>query len=329
MSKFARKVVIVLGSLLITSCTHIEINQDYQKHTVNYEALEDIRAEFKAIKNTHFAPKLVEIEKRTGYQVDVLDFENIPSDLRPDEDHTIRVSYYRPENTAGKNIPVVMVMPILGGNYFVSINFSHYFAKRGLAVVLVHRQKKYKKFSSFGDINKLLKQTVKDHIYVLDWIEQKDDLDHNKIASLGVSMGSIKNCLVTAIDGRIKASVMALTGGDLPAIFCQTTERNVRNERNKILAERNIDIEELQRQLNVEITMNPIRFASSIDRDKALIVLAKYDKTVPYKLGLELLEKIGYPEHILLKSGHITSAVYIPYLKEKSYEFIKKKLHLD
>ena len=66
-------------------------------------------------------------------------------------------------------------------------------------------------------------------------------------------------------------------------------------------------------------------YANYVDPKKVLLVLGRYDDVVPYEKGVELKEKMGNPETILLPAGHYTAVLSIPYIKSQSFEFFEKR----
>lgn len=56
------------------------------------------------------------------------------------------------------------------------------------------------------------------------------------------------------------------------------------------------------------------------------MVLARFDKAVPYDSQLLLREAIGYPEAVTLPTGHITAAAYLFYLRSRVLKFFDRKL---
>lgn len=238
--------------------------------------------------------------------------------------HDITIDYYA-INSAGK-VPVILVLPILGGGNSIASTFARYFARHGLAAAVVHRQKAYKKPEYMHQINKIMRQIVFDHKQAIDWIETRPELDASRIGVFGVSMGGIKAALISALDQRIAASVMALAAGDIPHILAHSDEKRLKNQRNKILAEKDLTVEEFERELAEKIECDPLNYAEYIDADKTLMVLARFDNVVPYRNGLKLREKIGNPETIYLLSGHYSAILYLPYVKYISRKFLQKHL---
>jgi dipeptidyl aminopeptidase/acylaminoacyl peptidase len=164
-----------------------------------------------------------------------------------------------------------------------------------------------------------------DHRRVVDWIETQPDLDPRRIGIFGISMGGIKGALLLPLEKRISAAAIGLAGGDLPYIMAHSTEPGVAKRREKELKERNLTLEECEQKLREILKFDPLRYASYVDPKKVLLVLARYDTVVPIEKGLELKEKMGNPETIMLPSGHYSAALSIPYIKSQAFDFFEKR----
>ena len=84
--------------------------------------------------------------------------------------------------------------------------------------------------------------------------------------------------------------------------------------------------EELEAYLKANIETDLIDLAPHINADRILMVLARYDKAVPYGKQLEIREAMGFPEAITLPTGHYTAAAYLFYLRKRAREFFDRKL---
>jgi hypothetical protein len=140
-------------------------------------------------------------------------------------------------------------------------------------------------------------------------------------------MGGIKGALLVALEPRIKAAALGLTGGDLPFILTRTTEGGLVKRREQEMKERHITLEECERQLRELITCDPIRYAAFVDPRKVMLVLANNDTVVPIEKGIELKEKMGDPETIFIPGGHYTAVLAIPYIKIQSMQFFEKRFN--
>lgn len=239
----------------------------------------------------------------------------------------ITVDYY--DVGARDKVPVIMVLPILEGNNKIARIFARHFAENGYAAVIVHRQKKYKEFDQMDKVDLVLRQMVLDHRQVLDWIETRHELDRDKTGVFGVSMGGIKAALVTALDPRIKASVLALAGGDLARILACSTEKGIKKKRLRFMAQKGITLDEFYDAMATTIQCDPLKYARYIDARKTMMILALFDRVVPFKNGRELKKKIGNPETIYLLSGHYSAIIYIHHIKYQALRFFKRKIPLN
>ncbi|MGA1794396.1 MAG: alpha/beta hydrolase family protein [bacterium] len=261
------------------------------------------------------------LEENSTYAIKRIDFKSAKSVFPGD--HDIVIHYY--DIHGDDKRPVIMVLPILGGSYKITRNFAAYFSEHGYASVLVLRQKEHKRLRHIDTIDTTLKQIVFDLMQVIDWIETQEDLDKSKIGVFGVSMGGIKSSLISALDDRIDASVIALAAGDIPYLLTYSKEEGIVKEKNRFLKERDLTPDTLYGRLRETITCDPMNYAEYIDAKDVLMILALFDKIVPYAKGKELRERIGRPETIVLFSGHYTAYPYIFYIKSESLKFFKKR----
>jgi dienelactone hydrolase len=224
------------------------------------------------------------------------------------------------------NAPVILILPMLGGKYPLERFFAKYFARHGLASVIVHREDYNRTPESAEEINTLFHQTVLDNKRAIDWLQTRREVDASRLGVFGVSMGAIKGALLTPLEPRIDASVLAMPAGDLPYVLTYSTEHGIARRRAEFLKTKNLTEEELRAHLEKGMTCDPIRVAQYVDPKKVLLVLAAWDTTVPIKKGLELRAKMGKPQTIVVASGHYTAALYVFYLRHRTLLFFKDRL---
>jgi cephalosporin-C deacetylase-like acetyl esterase len=236
----------------------------------------------------------------------------------------IDVDYYRPHGT--NRVPIIMVLPMLGGGYELEKHFAGYFASHGYAAAIVRRDRRQKQMK-VEELDILMRQMVLDHRQVVDWFESRPELDSARLGIFGVSMGGIKGAILIALESRIKAAALGLTGGDLPFIISHTTEAGLVRRREQELKERNMTVEQSEEQLRRIITCDPITYASYVDPRKVMLVLANNDTVVPIAKGIELKEKMKNPETIFIPGGHYSAILAIPYIKSQSMAFFEKRFN--
>lgn len=221
--------------------------------------------------------------------------------------------------------PAIVVLPILGGGNKIANIFASYFAKRGYAAMIVHRQEGYVDTDDLEGMNLVFRQIVLDHKQALDWLESQPGIDAGQIGLFGVSAGAVKGTLVSALDRRIKASVLALVGGDVPYIFSFSADRGITKRRNKILKQHKISARELYEGMKEGFEHDPLVYAPYIDATNTLMVLAFFDAVIPFSNGKHLRQAIGNPETIVLPTGHYGAILSLPYIEAVAMRFFKKR----
>jgi len=303
---------------LIFSCSHHSADPDYSGPQAISKKAQESYAYTKY--QGDYTNKL--LEKNSHYTLQQITFPSNHNALP--QQHDITIDYYAIDSD--EKAPVILVLPILGGNNDIASIFAGYFAEHGFATAIVHRQKKYTEAGYMKQVNQIMRQIVFDHKQAIDWIESREELDASRIGVFGVSMGGIKSALISALDPRISATIIVLAAGDLPYILSQSDETRIRKERNVVLTEKNITAQELQQELAAQIECDPINYAQYIDANKTLIILARFDNIIPFNKGEELKEKIGSPETIYLLAGHYSAIIYLPYVQYQSRKFLEKHL---
>ena len=175
-------------------------------------------------------------------------------------------------------------------------------------------------------LDRMLKESVRDNMRAIDWIETRPELDAENIGIFGISMGAIKGALLAPLEPRVRAAILGLVGGDLPYILTYTTESGLAKRREAILRDEHLTLPELHEKLRQCISCDPNAFAAFVDPEKVLLVLGAFDSVVPSKKGLELRKKMGKPETIVVPTGHYTSILFLPYIQHQSYKFFQRKL---
>lgn len=231
----------------------------------------------------------------------------------------------------GSNMPVIMVLPVSGGDYTIEKKFIiKYFASKGYACVLVRRDKKSDP-NSGKEINAMIKQSILDNKRVLDWMESRSEFDHTRIVAFGTSLGAIKLSLLIGTDERIKASVLLLVTGDFPYLASHSKEGSWRTggatkKRNAYLTEHKMTISEMEKDLRNKIYWDPNLVAPYVDPEKVLIFLGMLDTVTPFSTGKELRQKMGKPDTVFLLSGHYTALLYLTSIRSSALTFFEEHI---
>src|SRR6185295_13456434 len=302
-----------------TGCCHYGRSA---RNTVPRPVPAALAAPFAYSRQTNFVGVEKEIATKSNYAVKRVEFQiaSNPSETN----RTIVFDYYIPAGP-GPN-PVLLVLPVMGGKHYdLEEIFARYFARHGLAAIILRRER-WGEAQGLAAIDPMLRLTVIDNKRVIDWIETRPELDATRLGVFGASMGGIKGALLTALDERVRAATLGLAGGDLPYVLTQTTEPGVQRQRERLLRAEKLTLDELHARLKQTITCDPLAFAPYVNPDKVLMFVALFDTVVPNTRGRELRAKMGKPEIVLLPTGHFTAALCLPYIESQSLKFFQRKL---
>jgi hypothetical protein len=309
-------ILIALVAALLTGCCHL-------RQAYDARPAQPVSAETSSLvayqKPTPLACTSSNLESNGRYSVQRIAMPAAASKTN----RVLELDFYRPIGT--NPTPVIVVLPILGGGYPLEKFFCSYFARRGMATVLVRRDRLKKTLEDLGEINDTLQQAAIDARQAIDWIETRPELDASRIGAFGISMGGIRAAFLAPLDSRIRAATIGLAGGDLPYIIAHSKEGGIVRRREPYLQKHGITRDEFEQELRTTLASDPLTVAPSIDPNKVLLVLATFDACVPSKKGFELRRAMGKPETIIVPTGHYTALLLLPYIKSACLRFFREK----
>lgn len=256
-----------------------------------------------------------------------------------------KVSFDYYKSTSSGKKPAIAVLPIMGGGkYPIESYFANGFAGSGFNAIILHRQKMKDEIDSLEDVDRMLRNTVFDHKYVVDWLMGRQEVDSAMLGLFGISFGAIKGSLIMSLEPRFSAGVFCLGGGDLPHILANTEYDNLKRERNKLLAKlKQVPVDELVKDkklfgeavkegeelLRSSINYDPLKLARNLPSSRVMMIFANQDDVVPYADGIKLWEAAGRPEKITVLGGHFSSIVYVPWIKSQAVGFFSRKFGVN
>ena len=231
------------------------------------------------------------------------------------------------QSRAAGRRPAILFNPILGGDYPLERGMCRFFAAHGFHVALIHRKTlKISPEHSVDRLELLLRQGVLRIRQVVDWMEQRDEVDPHRMGSFGISMGGIAGVISAAVEPRLRVHVVALAGGGLPEILATSKDRLLAKPRAKYLAYNHLTPAQLEAQLRERIRTDPVRLAPYVDATSLLLFIAVADRTIGLGNALRLRRALGRPATIFLPFGHYTTYLAIPYLRYESLRFFRRHL---
>lgn len=215
----------------------------------------------------------------------------------------------------GGRLPCLILMHGLGQNKTALSILWGPFIRAGYAIFSIdaqyHGDRKPKApIDVFGlsvySTRDMLIQTVIDLRRGIDYLDTRKDVDPARIGYAGFSMGGILGALVSAVEPRINAPILALAGGDWKLMFANSTLPNAVRARKEHPVEAAAGLEALD-------PVDPIRWVSRIAPRPVLFINGDHDTVVPVVSAKELQDTAAMPKEIFTYKGdHVPSFAEFP-----------------
>jgi uncharacterized protein len=220
-----------------------------------------------------------------------------------------------PTKPAGEKAPCIVLMHGLGQDKRALAMLWGTFAKSGYGVLAIDAQyhgeralklPKETQVDIFGtgiySTRELLVQTVVDLRRGIDFLKSRKEIDPKRIGYVGFSMGGILGTLLSAVDDRVQAPVLALAGGNWKLMAQSSTLAQATKARQAPGAN-GIGWQPLD-------PVDPIRYVGRISPRPVLFVNGDNDTVVPVACAKELHEAAGPGKEVLFyKGGHVPAGL--------------------
>jgi pimeloyl-ACP methyl ester carboxylesterase len=243
----------------------------------------------------------------------------LPSVADPNE--PIAFEYYDVDGDA--RTPVVVLLPIFNGHLAIPRFFARHFANQGWAAVIVTRGRD--PLDALTAPSETVRSNLQDYSRVLDWIERQPELDASRIGVFGVSLGAMDAVMLAALDGRVRALVIAMAGGDLSYLLANTNYRRIVRTIDDLAESQGTSREALGAKLDAELELDPLALAPYVDAERVLMIMTRTDAIIPFEAQHRLWISMGSPEALHLATGHRTSVVFFPMLRNAAFEFFARR----
>jgi hypothetical protein len=311
LAKWANALLIALA--LGACTTYVPLSQDYRGPDAL--PLDTLKLTTASLQWTRAAAG-GETRERAHFVVHELSMPAVGGSSEP-----IAFEYYDVDGNA--RTPVVMLLPIFNGQLAIPRFFARYFANQGLAAVVVTRGRD--PLEALTAPVETVRGNLRDYSRVLDWIERQPELDPARIGMFGVSLGAMDAVMLTALDGRISALVIAMAGGDWSYLLANTNYRRVSRMIDDLAESQGTSAEAFGAKLDAALELDPLALAPYIDAERVLMILTRTDAIIPFEAQQRLWATMGSPEALYLATGHRTSIVFFPKLRSAAFEFFARR----
>ena len=307
--------------LLTTSCAHIPYRGIRGESKV-VEEIKDI-SPFNYVKED-FPVQVELVRKKKGYVIKKVTFRSaLPA---PGENNTVRGYYYQVEKE--ERSPVIVILPIAGGNYFFSKKMAKFLVRRGMNCLRLERGERL--LNSEGDLEIVRRRFIKTIIDAkrsIDWLISQKETDSERIGITGASLGAFLSSLVAETDPRVKSSVFILGGGNLARLFSESREKTIRSFRKRVMKKEGLTEEEFSQLVSQKLEdVDPLTYARRLSPETVLMVNTVNDMVVPRPCTLEFWSSVGEPELIWLPFTHTASFFAFRYARRKTLEHFQRTL---
>jgi len=265
-----------------------------------------------------------ETEKYSVYLVkfDIKDF--------PELKNRYARAFYFVQKDRGKKSPCMLVLPPTGGPMELPKKFAAFYAEQGFTTLAFYRRERF--FNPDRDMEynvHLIRQSVIDVRRAIDFLQTQPEVDINKLGLMGTSLGGIIGALATEADGRIKATALLVSAGNLPKILDTSWYSRVRKFRDGIIKRYNIDRDDIVEWSRPYLEpIDPITHAKRIDPARVLMINGNLDSIIHLSAARDTWEAFGKPEWRILPVSHYSSMLLINYAKKKTLQHFQRVLDL-
>lgn len=184
--------------------------------------------------------------------------------------------------------------------------------------------------------------SVTDVRQVIDWAGNREEIDGEKIAVLGISFGGFISAIAMGVDERIQAGVLIVTGGNSEKINRKSRLGSRIKEYRRTDAEYHYIqnsylryLDEVAKEGLEQVTPekesflnDPMTFAYRLRERPVLMINARWDESIPREATLDFWEASGKPAIMWLPTTHASIWLWYPLIRKRITNFLSTALEL-
>jgi len=127
------------------------------------------------------------------------------------------------------------------------------------------------------------------------------------------------------VEPRVKVHVIDLAGGPLAGVMRSSDELGLRRDWNCIRRGHDLTSKQVYEDLQDVIRTDPVKLAPYVARDDVLMLIARFDHSVPTRYQIRLWRAFGKPRADFVLLGHYTSILALPAHRLSIMNFLEEK----
>ena len=229
---------------------------------------------------------------------------------------------------AGRDLPLVLLLPILNNTNLLMPEFGSGFLRQGYAVAILPRKEVgFDPQRSVEAAEDELRLLVLRQRQALDVLAKDPRIDGERVGVFGVSAGGMLGVSLMAIDPRVKAGVFVFAGGPLSDVMVDSDSSRIQDGLAEIRGARGWTTEDIRAALRRTVRTDPLRLAPHVPREDVLLFVATKDESVPSAAQHALREALGRPETREIHAGHYVGVgLFFPHILDRARAFLGRRL---
>ena len=179
--------------------------------------------------------------------------------------------------------------------------------------------------------------SVVDILQIVDWVYTREELDSQRIVTMGISFGGGVSSIAMGIDNRIKAGVFIVSGGNQNKMSWLSKdssyrEKYPRSEEEHLKIQHSYSeylekvsehgFENVSTENNSFLT-DPMTFAGKLKGRPIFMINALQDKYFPKEAVIDFWQALGEPPIRWIDSGHSSLWLHYPSIRRDIVDFLE------
>lgn len=224
-----------------------------------------------------------------------------------------------PRSAAGRRVPAVLILPVMAApNVWIETRFAHRFARDGLAVMWVEMPTQFHRRPDPSEpsgqvflartparLAANFRQSVLDARRALGVLSSRPEVDPERVAVFGISLGAIVGSVLYSIDDRPRFGAFLLGGADFPSLAVDSSLTG------PFVRKMGMKAEDLR---GAWTGLEPAGRREADARKPALLVNARWDTVIPEANGRALAAAFPEARQVWVPGGHYSAILHMVWM---------------